>query len=289
MNLVSRAAALHDISGFGRCSLTVILPVLSAMGIQCCPIPTAYLSTHTGGFSGMARVDLTHTMQESLSHWVSLGLKFDAVYTGYLSEPKQAQIAAEALQTLKSSTGLAVVDPACGDHGRLYASCTPQLWDGLARLCAHADVITPNLTEAGLLLDMDYEQVKQADPEWLVAQLSADGRKSVVLTGVVWEKNRMGAACFDRNSGRTALVGAFRYPGSWPGTGDLFSAVLTGALLQGDGLMDAAQQAVDFVSCCVKVTLDRGLPLREGVAFEPMLHRLTDRYLEDVAEKDCKG
>lgn len=274
MRLVPRVAALHDVSGFGRCSLTVVLPVLSAMGVQCCPIPTACLSSHTGGFVGMARVDLTETMEQSVIHWSGLGLQFEAVYTGYLSSPQQARVAAEAIQRLKKRGGLAVVDPACADHGRLYSACTPELWEALEQLCACGDIITPNLTEAALMLKLEYEAVKQADGRWLAEQLSAGGRRSVVLTGVADGPDRIGAVCFDRESGRTEWVGATRYAGNWPGTGDLFTSVLTGGVVQGTGLADAAQRAAEFVSSCVKVSEEQGLPVREGVAFEPLLRCL---------------
>ena len=279
MRHVPRVAAIHDMSGFGRCSLTVILPVLSAMGVQCCPIPTAYLSTHTGGFSGMARADLTATRGESVAHWAELGLDFDGVYTGYLSSPEQAGLAMEAIRRLKRTGGLAVVDPACGDNGRLYASCTPALWAGLEALCAHGDVITPNLTEAALLLGVEYGELPmggEAAME-LAWRLSAEGSRSVVLTGGSDGPDQTGAACFDRERGEARLVSAPRHPGSWPGTGDLFTAVLTGALLQGRTLFDGAQAAADFVSACVAHTLALGTPVREGVAFEPMLGRLASK------------
>lgn len=271
-----RVAAIHDLSAFGRCSLTVVTPVLSAMGVQCCPIPTAYLSTHTGGFTDMVRVDLTDEMEGTLRHWESLRLTFNGVYTGYLASPRQAELCIRAVERLKARDGIAVVDPVLGDGGHLYASCTPQLGQAMAELCAHADVITPNLTEAAFLLDREYRQFDGSGEEGLelARALSDGGRRSVVLTGVSSGEGLVGCACFDRTAGTGQLVMAPRVDGSYHGTGDLFAAVLTGGLVKGAKLADAAAQAVCFVSRCAAHTRAQDYPRREGVDFEPLLGEL---------------
>lgn len=277
MKRIPRVAAIHDLSAFGRCSLTVILPVLSAMGVQGCPIPTAYLSTHTGGFDDMVRLDLTEEMEGTIRHWAELGVRFDGVYTGYLASARQAEGCIQAIKQLKREGGIAVVDPVMGDGGKLYAACTGELREAMVKLCAHADVLTPNLTEAAFLLGEDYGRFSGGGEQGLELawRLSDDGRRSVVLTGVSCEKGQVGAACWDRSSGVGELVMAPRVEGAYHGTGDLFAAVLTGALVKRAPLSRAAKQAAEFVSACAAHTEKLEYPRREGVEFEPLLSLLT--------------
>lgn len=273
MERAHRVAAVHDLSCFGRCSLAVILPVLSVMGVQCCPMPTAVLSTHTGGFGPVARTELAGQLAGTLEHWVGLGLDFDGVYTGYLSSVEQARLAEGALERLAKVGGLSVVDPVLGDGGRLYPSVTPELAAAMGRLCARADVITPNLTEAAVLLGKPAGQLPE-DGRRLARQLSCEGRRSVVVTGISPSPGETGAAWFDRQTGRDGLCLGPREPGNYPGTGDLFAAVLTGSLVQGEDLETGTARAVDFVRSCVGHTGQLGAPAREGVVFEPLLARL---------------
>ncbi len=276
MQKTPRVAALHDLSGFGRCSLTVVVPVLSAMGVQCCPIPTAYLSTHTGGFEGYVSVDLTEQMAGTIEHWKELGLTFDGVYTGFMASAAQMELAGRAFAALKRAGGVAVADPVMGDHGRRYATYTDEMCRAMGELCARADVITPNLTEAAFLLGADYGGLTGGGVEGLelARALSGHGRRSVVLTGVSDGPDRVGAACFDRETGKAELVMAPRVEGEYHGTGDIFASVLTGALVSGAGLAAAAGQAARFVSACAARTRTQDYPRREGVDFEPLLHLL---------------
>lgn len=269
-----RVAAIHDLSCFGRCSLAVIAPVLSVMGVQCAPLPTAVLSAHTGGFGPVERTELAGQLAGTLAHWARLGLAFDGVYTGYLSSPEQAALALEAMEGLKGPGGLAVADPVLGDHGRLYASVTPELVAAMRELCGRADVITPNRTEAAALLGREMEELPR-DGAALARLLSRGGARSVVVTGAGDGPGRTGAAWFDRESGRSGICAVDREPGEFPGTGDLFAAVLTGSLVRGEGLEGAAARAADFVGACVRFTLQAGTPPREGVRFEPLLGQLT--------------
>lgn len=278
MSATPRVAAIHDLSAFGRCSLTVVGPVLSAMGVQCCPLPTAYLSTHTGGFEGMVRLDLSREMEGTLEHWESLGLLFDGVYTGYLASERQAELCVRAVERLKKIGGVAVVDPVMGDGGKLYSACTKGLCGAMRELCAHADVIVPNLTEAAFLLGVSCDSLTGSGGEGLelVRLLSEGGRRSVVLTGVSDGADQVGAACYDRESGQTALVTARRVEGQYHGTGDIFASVLTGALVKGASLAAAAERAAEFVSLCAARTKAQDYPRREGVDFEPLLSRLAE-------------
>ena len=272
-----RVAAIHDMSGFGRCSLTVAIPILSAMGIQCCPLPTAFLSTHTGGFEGFTFLDMTDELPKVAAHWKSLGLGFQAVYSGFLGSERQIAIVEDFLREFRGPDTLAVIDPVMGDHGAVYQTYTPAMCAGMARLAELADVITPNLTEAALLLDIPYGElpVGEAGCREIVERLSLDGRRSVVLTGASTAPELIGAMCFDARTGQTEAVQTQRVPQEFHGTGDVFASVLTGALVQGASLPDAVRQAVDFVRACAERTARAGIPMREGVEFEPLLGLLT--------------
>jgi len=271
-----RVAAIHDLSGFGRCSLTVALPVLSVMGLQCCPVPTAWLSTHTGGFEGFTFLDLTDEMPRTARHWQSLGLEFQAVYSGFLGSERQISMVSDFIQTFRRNDTLVVVDPVMGDHGKVYKTYTPAMCAGMARLAEQADVITPNLTEAALLLGVPYPELPagEAGLREIVTALSLEGRRSVVLTGAALSPDSTGAMYFDA---RTGTVGHARVPlvsRDFCGTGDLFASVLTGALVKGRALPEAVRQAAEFVHACCVRTAAQNLPVREGVDFEPLLHLL---------------
>lgn len=279
-----RVAAIHDLSGFGRCSLTIVIPALSAMGIQCCPLPTAYLSTHTGGFEGNTFLDMTDQMAPVSAHWQSLGLRFDAIYTGFMGSREQMALTAEFLLTFRRPGCPAVVDPVMGDHGRPYRTYTPQMCRAMGELADRADVIVPNATEAALLLGVDWEQLRLDQTEdcrrWARA-LSLDGRRSVVLTGTALTPDAAGAVCYDRDTGAAELVSAPLAPGEFHGTGDLFASVLAGALVRGMSLVQGAQLAADFTSRCAARTGAQDLPRREGVDFEPLLWRLGQAMASD--------
>ena len=272
-----RVAAIHDMSGFGRCSLTVAIPILSAMGVQCCPLPTAFLSTHTGGFEGFTFLDMTDELPKVAAHWKSLNLDFQAVYSGFLGSERQIGIVADFIRDFRGADTMAVIDPVMGDHGKVYQTYTPAMCAGMSQLAELADVITPNLTEAALLLGVPYGDLPagEAGYQEIVERLSLNGRRSVVLTGASTAPELTGAICFDARSGRTEAVQTERIPREFHGTGDVFASVLTGALVQGASLTQATRQAVDFVRACAERTIQVGLPMREGVEFEPLLGLLT--------------
>ena len=272
-----RVAAIHDMSGFGRCSLTVAMPILSAMGVQCCPLPTAFLSTHTGGFEGFTFLDMTDELPKVAAHWKSLELDFQAIYSGFLGSERQIAIVEAFLREFRGTDTVAVIDPVMGDHGKVYRTYTPAMCAGMVRLAESADVITPNLTEAALLLGVPYGELPggEAGCREIVERLSLDGRRSVVLTGASTALELTGAMCFDARTGRTEAVQTRRVPQEFHGTGDVFASVLTGALVRGATLPDAARQAVDFVRACAERTAKAGIPMREGVEFEPLLGLLT--------------
>ena len=271
--LTPRVAAIHDMSGFGRCSLTVAMPILSVMGLQCCPVPTASLSTHTGGFQNFTFLDMTDEMPKIAAHWKSLNLDFQSIYSGFLGSERQIHIVEDFIHTFRGKDTIVVVDPVMGDHGEVYQTYTPAMCAGMAHLAAQADVITPNLTEAALLLDVPYTSLPtgEAGCREIVERLSLDGRRSVVLTGASAAPNLTGAMCFDAKTGSSELIQTQRVPREFFGTGDVFSSVLTGALVRGDSLSKATHQAVDFIRACAERTASKDIPMREGVDFEPLL------------------
>lgn len=278
MEIAPRIAAIQDISGFGRCSLTVVLPVLSAMGSQCCPLLTASLSAHTAfpPSDKATFLDLTGQMEGTTAHWAELGVTFDAIYSGFLGSADQIRIIERFYQQFRGEHTRVLVDPVMGDHGKPYRTCTPDLCAKMRQLADQADCITPNWTEAALLLDEDYANRPTQETgirNWL-ERLSLDGKRSVVLTGVSLTEGQIGAGYFDRITGTTGFAMAHQEPAHFPGTGDLFASVLLGALMRGDELPGSVRQAVDFVQRCVACTLEVGTQPLEGVQFEPLLKEL---------------
>ena len=272
-----RVAAIHDMSGFGRCSLTVAIPVLSAMGLQCCPLPTAFLSTHTGGFEGFSFLDMTDEMPRVADHWKTMDMDFKCIYSGFLGSERQIEIVSEFIRDFRQKDTVVVVDPVMGDHGAVYQTYTPAMCEGMVHLAEQADVIVPNLTEAALLLGIPYEELPtgEAGCREIVERLSLNGRRSVVLTGASAAPDLTGAMCFDAKSGQTESIQVSRVPREFYGTGDVFASVLAGALVKGTDLPEATRQAVDFVRACAERTAEQNLPIREGVDFEPLLGLLT--------------
>ena len=274
MTRLPRIAAIHDLSGFGRCALTVILPTMSAMSLQVCPLPTAVLSAHMG-YPSPAVVDLSDFMASATDHWAAEGLRFDAIYTGFLASSRQIALAGDFIARF-AQDALVFVDPVMADHGKLYACFDDGFAAEMARLTRCANLITPNLTEAALLLGEAYDcRSTQADDYRIwVERLSDDGRRSVVLTGVQPSPQQIGATIFDHNNGQIVTASAPLIAQHYPGTGDLLASVLLGRLLQGCSLAESTQQAVDFVSRCAAYTEKAGTPPLEGVQFEALLHSL---------------
>ncbi len=282
MESVGRVAVVNDLSGFGRCSLTVALPVLAAMGFQPCPVPTMMLSAHTGYVSPYI-LDFTPHMGAYLQHWEQMALSFDGVYTGFLGNEKQIAQLLPLLQRTAVGGGLRLVDPAMADHGRLYATCTPALVEEMKALVAVASVTTPNLTEACLFTGEDYGSllalpVAQRRPvvEAMGRRLLATGCQAVVITGVPEEDSLANLVM----AGSTVdWVCARRVERNFAGTGDVFSSVLCGYLLQGVALTEAVRRTADFVGDVTAYTAQLGTPEQDGVAFEPFLSRLCGRGL----------
>lgn len=270
-----RVLAVHDLSCVGRCSLTVALPILSAAGLEASALPTAVLSTHTGGFTGMTFRDLTQDLPAIFQHWKTLDLAFDAIYTGYLGSAEQVALVEQLFDAFRGEQTKIIVDPVMGDHGKLYPGMSEKMPQLMKPLCQRADVIVPNQTEAALMLGRPYlETPDQAEVDDLMQALREMTQASVVLTGISPEEGKLGAAVYDRETGQTACPAAPHMPGSYHGTGDVYASALTGAYLAGKTLVQAAQIAADFTQQSIVETLPLGLETRYGVCFERALPQL---------------
>lgn len=274
---IKRIAAVNDLSGFGRCSLTVSIPILSAMGFQVCPLPTAVLSAHTGYPNPLVR-DFTDDMEGFLRHWESLGLTFACGYTGYLGNEKQADVLAPFLRRLREQGALRLVDPAMADHGKLYSSCTPRLVEAMAQLVALANVATPNLTEACLLTGKDYASVSATEHrreavEQMARQILVGGCGAVVITGVESGDNIENCVLAGVDAA-PVWVGGHRVDRNFAGTGDVFASVLCGWLLRGLDLVEAVEKTTDFVCRTTAHTAEMDTNGQDGIAFEPFLREV---------------
>ena len=270
-----RVLAVHDLSCVGRCSFTVALPILSAAGLEASALPTAVLSTHTGGFTGMTFRDLTQDLPAIFAHWKTLDLAFDAIYTGYLGSAEQVALVEQLFDAFRGEQTKIIVDPVMGDHGKLYPGMSEKMPQLMKTLCQKADVIVPNQTEAALMLGRPYlETPDKAEVDDLMQALREMTQASVVLTGISPEEGKLGAAVYDRETGQTACPAAPHMPGSYHGTGDVYASALTGAYLAGKTLVQAAQIAADFTQQSIVETLPLGLETRYGVCFERALPQL---------------
>ncbi len=271
-----RVMAIHDLSGLGRSSLMAVTPVLSVMGMQVCPVPTAVLSTQTSGFSGYTYVDLTPTMPAYLAHWKTLGMDFDCIYSGFLGAEEQIAILEQLLDDFADPETLVVVDPVLGDDGALYDTMDAAMPSRMARLIRRADVITPNLTEVKLLLGMDArEPLTERDLPPLLARLAEMGPKAVVATGIPKADGGHTVCCYDTAADAPyAQIDYRALPVQYPGTGDIFAAVLTGGLLQGRTLTQSVALASGFISQAVADAIAAAEPVRDGVQLEKNLYRL---------------
>lgn len=266
-----RVAAIHDLSSFGRCSLAVIIPVLAAMGVQPCAVPTAVLSTHTGGFGDPAMCDLTDFVLPCLDHWKRLKLEFDCIYSGFLANGTQAEQVAAYIAAWPDA--LAVVDPVMGDDGKPYRTCTPKLIEQMATLAWKADLITPNMTEACILLGETYSNMSlgRDRARSMLVRLSEKGPRIVVITGAHVVPGIVSNIGYDRTHNSFWRVDCDIVPVSYPGTGDVFASVLVGGLLTGDSLPLAMTRAARFVAVAVSTAYGYNCEPREGVMVEKAL------------------
>jgi pyridoxine kinase len=271
-----KVAAIHDLSGFGRASLTVVIPVISAMGIQVCPLPTAVLSTHSK-FSNYHFVDLTDHMKAIIDHWKALKISFDAIYSGFLGSHRQIEIVRDFIHSFQRDDQLVLVDPVLGDDGRIYSPLSMEMVDEMRDLVRHAAIITPNLTEVNLLLNDPYDiRISEKEIKDKMKALSDMGPEIVIATSIpVYMQNNMTSViAYNRNHKRFWKLTCNYLPAHYPGTGDTFASVVLGALLQGDSLPMAIDRAVHFISMGVRATFGYDYNSHEGILLERVLNTL---------------
>ena len=280
-----RVAAIHDLSGFGRCSLAVIIPILSIMKTQVCSIPTTILSSHTGGLGNIAVRDLSGYVKEAQLHYERLQLEFDAIYTGYLGD---VQHYIDTYEFLKASKrGIKIVDPVMGDHGKPYRMVTLERIQKMIELVKEADVITPNMTEVYLLLEEEYQHTSLQMTEYqnLLLRLASLGPKQVVITGAHVVDGSIANIGYDSVKEMFYVIPCYYSNVSYPGTGDIFASILTGGLLNQESLPCAIEKATRFLEYVIKKTLQTNSDTRFGVNLEQHLSwliepRLTYKYQE---------
>ncbi|MDO5416736.1 MAG: pyridoxamine kinase [Lachnospiraceae bacterium] len=291
-----KIAMINDLSGYGRCSLTVALPILSAMRMQCCPVPTSILSNHTG-FPVYFFDDYTEKMEAYLEKWKELNLDFDGIATGFLGSGEQIHIVSSMIKSFRGEETRVIVDPIMGDHGKPYATYTPDMCREMEKLVRLADVVTPNVTEACILTGRAYkgEGWSRNELKKMALEIQKMGPGAVVITGVSSrEKARMGAApagaaaeLSTEENGPVYLTNVLLEPdgkltfqksaktgGERPGTGDVFSSIIAGAAVQGWDMKAAVRLAARFVKECIQKSDELKVPVEDGVCFEELLPEL---------------
>ena len=251
--LNKRILTVQDISCVGQCSLTVALPIISACGIETCILPSAVLSTHTGGFTGFTFCDLTDEMPKILEHWQKEGIRFDALYTGYLGSSRQIGYVLDIADTVLSVGAPLIVDPAMADNGKLYYGFDEAFVESMKQLVARADITLPNVTEASFLTGMDYrETYDEAYVDELIRRLTALGAKKVVMTGIGYTPEETGVTVYA--DGVTRHYSHKKFEKGCHGTGDIYASAFTGAVMRGKALYDAAVIAADYTLSCIEET-----------------------------------
>ncbi|MGL5207495.1 MAG: pyridoxamine kinase [Acidaminococcaceae bacterium] len=267
--MLKKVVAIHDLSCVGRCSLSVVIPLLSAMGVQACPLPTAVLSSHSGGFKDVVCKNLTEEMQLFSEQWEINKLEFDCVYSGFLASVEQIEITKDFIRKFSKEESLVLVDPVMGDEGKPYSLITAEIIENMRTLIAESDIITPNYTEACFLLKKDYQggdvNWRELMP-WLI-ELAEMGPQRVVITGIP-DKDMILNLGYEKSTGSFFIASNKRFGDRYPGTGDIFASVLLGRLLCEEGFGTALYKAGDFVAEAIEATQKLNLPVREGLAFE---------------------
>ena len=274
---MKRIASIQDISCLGRCSQTVALPVISAVGVECAIVPTAVLSTHTM-FQGFTCRDLSDQIRPIADHWAAEGFRFDALYTGYLASSEQIADVCDFFRRFKTEDNLIFVDPAMADNGKLYPAFGPEFPAEMAKVVAMADITVPNLTEACLLTGTEYKaQFTEEEVKALLRKLCALGAKKAVLTGVGFTPEELGVMAYDPAKDEYFTYITTHEPQHYHGTGDLFAACTVGAMMGGKTLEEALTAAVDFIVECIRITVAAGKEKYYGVEFERAIPFLLKR------------
>ncbi len=264
-----RIAAIHDVSGIGKCSLTAAIPILSAAGHEAAVMPTAVLSTHTGDITGFTYRDLTDDLVPFAKHWKELGVSFDGIYSGYLGSKRQIDIVCGFIDEFRNKDTVVIVDPAMADGGKMYTNFDLDFAREMVELCRKADIIVPNITEALFLLGEEYVEPPYSK-EYIgsiMKRLLELGPEMVVLTGVAFDAEKTGCGVCCKN-GDVFYAFSEHYPGTYYGTGDIFASALTGAYLRGKDIFESADIALRFTCNAIRRTYFAKTDTRLGVNFE---------------------
>ena len=275
-NKVKNIAAIHDMCGIGRVSLTAVIPILSTMGFHVCPMPTAVLSNHTQ-YPDYSFLDLTGEMRKFVDIWKKMDITFDAIYSGYLGSSQQVQIVSDLIDHFRHPDCLVVIDPVLGDNGRLYANFTEAMVREMQGFIHKADVVTPNLTELFYLLGKPYTtDITEDELKGYLRRLSECGPEIVIVTSVPVKDDvhKTSVYAYNRTGNRYWKVTCPYYPAHYPGTGDTFTSVITGSLLQGDSLPMALDRATQFILQGIRATFGYEYDSLEGILLEKVLHNL---------------
>lgn len=276
MEKQKRIMAINDISCFGKCSLTVALPVLSAAGFESCPVPTALLSTHTGGFEGYTFKNLDDQIMPITEHWKKAGIGFDAIYSGYLGSYEQIKYVEKIIEDFADENVTVLIDPVMGDNGKLYAGFDEKFAKGMLELCKKADIIVPNITEALYMLDMEYKELyEEKDIYRIFEKFESFGIKKIVITGIHMKDNIVASAVSD--DGKISFVKSERLSGMYHGTGDVFASALLCAYERGMDLKQASELAAWYVYEAILVTKERYGENHYGVDFETVIYKFIEK------------
>lgn len=267
-----KIAVINDMSGYGRCSIAVSLPVISKLKVQCCPVPTAIFSNHTG-YEHYFFDDYTEKMPEYIRNWKLLGLEFSGIYSGFLGSDAQIDTVENFIRDFRTEQTLVIIDPVMGDYGKAYATFTPTLCKSMKRLVQYADILTPNLTEACILTDTPYkEKWRKKEIRELAVKLMEMGPSKVVITGIVQGSYIANYVCDEKKCEhflRTIRVGTQRC-----GTGDLFASIIAADAVNGVDFAVSVKKASNFVKKCIEKSMELEIPVTDGVAFEEILDKL---------------
>ena len=253
--MIKKIAAIHDLSSYGRASLTVAIPILSYMGFQVCPLPTAVLSAHSE-YQNYRCTDLTDHMVGTLEHWKELNLSFDALYSGYLASERQMEVVKSLFRDFKTENNFILVDPVLGDNHKLYSSLNVEMIKGMRELCSISDIITPNMTEAAFLLDEDpsCEFTEELSLLWCKRLCDLGPKHSIITSAPANDNTKLVTLAHSKESDRTWRIENDYVPASYPGTGDAFASVMTGSILKGDSIPEAIERAVKFIKMGIRAT-----------------------------------
>ncbi|MCL2294424.1 MAG: pyridoxamine kinase [Spirochaetes bacterium] len=275
---VYEIAAVHDLSGYGKCSLTVAIPILAVMGMQACPLATSILSTQTSGFNNYTFFDFTDQMEKIINHWESLNLKFDAIYTGFLGSARQIDIILNFIERFNHEKMLIVIDPVLGDDGKLYDTIDKTIVGEMKKLVTKANLITPNITEAAILLGEDnYGKLSDNKIKSILGSLADMGPEMVAITSVIAENEKFPiVVAYDKKLNKYWKIRNDYVPASYSGTGDIFASIVTGCTLRGDTLPISVATAISFITEAIKDTYACNIPPRNGIMFERVLGMLLE-------------